>query len=530
MSELVLSLKESKGPFTHDLRISSDATGLQLKQEIATLSSIPVDGQKLLACGKFIKNDATLAEQGIKTNTKILVIKEAAPDQKQAVAAISQPSAVDRMAQAALELAKRAIDNDIGNDERVFELVDQNGKPIRLSPEDETGLKVGMALYEKGKTFLKNGDYQTAVEFFSEADRNFSKCNPKFVASVDNYGMLCLDLAWCYYKMQDIKNLQDAQWRLQRATQSLQSSHGKDMERLQAVKGVIGPDLVIYIRLHLLQAILFFYQGRMTSAASYLERAEQEIERLRVDPDAMVALMSMGFSERESRLGLRANRILEGAATFILQRREKKEALLAEERRQAAERRARRRYGKTADGQWIDVNLAKSLPKLGFDAKLVLEALRQTNNNQELAINLLTQSPHLLQVKDKAVDQRAFDAEVQQLQAMGFSASSALGTLRAVSGSLERALELLISGQGVDLPDAADAAAGSSTEPTPADAAVPAKPAETAEERLAKQQAEDDLVEDLATAEEDEDSYLDVQFDEEEQILREFKARVAASM
>jgi hypothetical protein len=33
---------------------------------------------------------------------------------------------------------------------------------------------------------------------------------------VDNYGLLCLDIAWTYFKLQDINNLKDAGWRLQK--------------------------------------------------------------------------------------------------------------------------------------------------------------------------------------------------------------------------------------------------------------------------------------------------------------------------
>lgn len=44
--------------------------------------------------------------------------------------------------------------------------------------------------------------------------RSYSSAD--LLAMVDNYGLLCLDIAWTYFKLQDINNLKDAGWRLQK--------------------------------------------------------------------------------------------------------------------------------------------------------------------------------------------------------------------------------------------------------------------------------------------------------------------------
>jgi hypothetical protein len=36
------------------------------------------------------------------------------------------------------------------------------------------------------------------------------------LAMVDNYGLLCLDIAWNYFKLQDLTNLKEGGWRLQK--------------------------------------------------------------------------------------------------------------------------------------------------------------------------------------------------------------------------------------------------------------------------------------------------------------------------
>lgn len=39
---------------------------------------------------------------------------------------------------------------------------------------------------------------------------------------------------------------------------------------------------------------------------------------------------------------------------------------------------------------------------MGFDKRMVVEALKQTDNNQDNALTLLTQSPELLMVKEES--------------------------------------------------------------------------------------------------------------------------------
>ena len=48
--------------------------------------------------------------------------------------------------------------------------------------------------------------------------RSYSSAD--LLAMVDNYGLLCLDIAWTYFKLQDINNLKDAGWRLQKVHES----------------------------------------------------------------------------------------------------------------------------------------------------------------------------------------------------------------------------------------------------------------------------------------------------------------------
>ncbi len=59
--------------------------------------------------------------------------------------------------------------------------------------------------------------------------------------------------------MQNMDHFKDAAWRLDQAEKMLKNSHGPNQERLIAVKGGACPEMVIYARLFLLQAIVAYH-------------------------------------------------------------------------------------------------------------------------------------------------------------------------------------------------------------------------------------------------------------------------------
>ena len=67
------------------------------------------------------------------------------------------------------------------------------------------------------------------------------------------------DIAWTYFLMQNLDHFKDAAWRIDQAEKMLKNSHGPNQERLIAVKGGACPEMVIYARLFLLQAIVAYH-------------------------------------------------------------------------------------------------------------------------------------------------------------------------------------------------------------------------------------------------------------------------------
>ena len=62
----------------------------------------------------------------------------------------------------------------------------------------------------------------------------------------------------------------------------------------------------------------------------------------------------------------------------------------------------RRRFGKTRDGNWVsETDLNKMTTILGYPEILAAKALRHTNNDINLAIDVINTNPELLLVDDE---------------------------------------------------------------------------------------------------------------------------------
>ena len=58
--------------------------------------------------------------------------------------------------------------------------------------------------------------------------------------------------------------------------------------------------------------------------------------------------------------------------------------------------RKRRSYGKTQDGSWVNLGYVNTLVSMGMDEVVSAEALRQSNNDINGAIEAIQMSPELL--------------------------------------------------------------------------------------------------------------------------------------
>jgi hypothetical protein len=174
------------------------------------------------------------------------------------------------------------------------QVADQSGKALDLPESEKKALAVALALHEKGRSALKSQLFSRALVFLLEADKVYGQCQSSILEMVDNYGLLNLDIAWCYLSLQSIAELPQVEARLGKCERALKRSYGEDMERVIALKGSTGWEAALYVRLHLLQGIACYHQGQLEKSRFFITRAETELNRLQVSDEQLVQLINMG--------------------------------------------------------------------------------------------------------------------------------------------------------------------------------------------------------------------------------------------
>ncbi len=214
-----------------------------------------------------------------------------------------------------------------------FKVKNQNGVELKISDADKNSLTIAMILHEKGKFFMKSKDYLKALILLAEADSEFRNCGDvSLLESVDNYALLNMDIIWCYLNLENLNELKNAEERLESCEKCLTKCYGVDMQRLAKIKSESSSKHVpIFVRLNLLKAILSYHKGKKHETKNYLDIASEHLKKVLIDEDKLIQVMSMGFTNVEARLALRASCNDVGSAVeeiFKKKQREKAERSL----------------------------------------------------------------------------------------------------------------------------------------------------------------------------------------------------------
>lgn len=109
------------------------------------------------------------------------------------------------------------------------------------------------------------------------------------------------------------------------------------------------------------------------------------VERIRV-----ILYSLIGYSLSDARLGLRACRGDMNAACAYLQRREEERQERKKREKEEEERnRERKKLGKTANNQWVNLGYLNTIVEMGFDRSRAAEGLKQTNNDISRTLEFL---------------------------------------------------------------------------------------------------------------------------------------------
>ncbi|KAM3956339.1 LOW QUALITY PROTEIN: NEDD8 ultimate buster 1 [Aphomia sociella] len=476
---------------------------------------------KLIFNGKVIKPTSSLEKQGIKNGVQIMaLIMAKTPDEakKEDDMYLEMKSTRE---DAAL-LSKYA-------DEDYMKLEDQSGKAVEIPKSERRALLVGLALHERGRAAAKKQDYPLALVLLLEADRQLSECSSSILKSVDNWAVLQLDIAWCYLCLQNLSSATDAAARLARAESSLLKVYGEQHQKMMEMKETIGNGRVLLMRLYLLQGIVAYHQNKRVEAKQLLDKAESELNMLRVDEASVCALVELGWSRGQARAGLRAAGGRDRAHLLLAARRDARRDL--RRRDGDARRRAReeRKLGLCQDGSPVSQQLVEGLVGMGYTKHLATVALRNSNNHVAEAVRLIQEQPELLaENEDSTGETETTNSEdslvepdkklIAELQAMGYDPEEAKTALRVTHNSIDKAVDLLVAGGGhVD---------GSAANPAnPSTSAAPHSSKKQKKHKSKRKEECEMALKRLSSAiRTEEDDHLDTSLVEEEEFLVQYKS------
>uniref|UniRef100_A0A672MJZ4 UBA domain-containing protein n=1 Tax=Sinocyclocheilus grahami TaxID=75366 RepID=A0A672MJZ4_SINGR len=437
----------------------------------------------LILMGQTLSPGKRLDEQNVKNNSKIMVLVVSSEQEKTEMLKKEENKRQQDEGLQRTQKGFQILSERDGSEDPVstpyLEIADQKGNPLQIPDSERKALILAMGFHEKGRALMKKRNHSAALTHLLQADEQFNKCNSALLRTVDNYAVLQLDVVWCYQALQQLDCLNDARQRLERAEECFKRCYGEQQSRLQQIKGHTGGEDVLFLRLYLLQSLLAYHDGKKNQALNKLRNVEELFGQLCLDPEKMHQLMTLGFSEQEARLGLRACRgDVEEAERLISQRKTKE---LKEREREKRRRRLQ------------DIN---TLVELGFSKRDAARALHQTRGDVDKAYTVLLDG-------------------AEQLLELGFQKDMADSALRLMGEDLAQATQMLLDNQGVVPPELLSPSPPSSSSEEPS----------TSSDSTAWSRLDEDLVnevlEDIPRHEED---YLDLKLDEEQELMLQIRS------
>mmetsp|Transcript_3571 Transcript_3571/g.6522 ORF Transcript_3571/g.6522 Transcript_3571/m.6522 type:complete len:788 (+) Transcript_3571:149-2512(+) len=269
-----------------------------------------------------------------------------------------------------------------------FEVTDQSGNLVPMRQSDTVAFLTALGLHRIGRSKMERRDsvismadtdtasgedssgrdVASALVFLlgADAEWNNSPALENWKNKVDNYGLLQLDIAWCYLLLESLDGLTDAVRRLDIAEQVLRKQVHTNFVTLALAQAEmdnpIPPLSSIFVRLFLLQGVANKMQNCNATAAERLGWARLLCHRLRSScpVDCVETLCNAYVVEPSTAIAAlrRSNGDPDAAGNFIAMGRD-------EERQAAKKRRRQHKMGRCSNGvDFVNLDLVPTLSSL----------------------------------------------------------------------------------------------------------------------------------------------------------------------
>lgn len=378
----------------------------------------------------------------------------------------------------------RASARRIAYNKSRFEITDQKGNLVPMSQTDSISLltalglhRIGRSKMEKSREALQSEDrnsLSSALTFFLEADAEWqsSSALESWKYRVDNYGLLQLDIVWCFLRLGCLDNLTDAVRRLEIAEVVLRKQVHKNFVTLALVNAEannpIPPLCTVFVRLFLLQGVANKMRNCNDTAKKRLEWARVMCQQLQsCCPQDRVDLLSDAYYV-EPATAISALRKFNGdpdaAGNFIASVRN-------DEVQSAKKRKRQHRLGKCSNNiDFVNLDLVQKLNDLlGYSdinvqddgqadystsMMITISLLRLTDNDIEKSFSLYNEigAQEVLQraqqldrdigfqrTDQKRTEHNVSDVDIATLVSMGVDEANGRNALRS-TGNVDQAL------------------------------------------------------------------------------------------
>jgi len=463
----------------------------QMKQHIAEKAGLDSwSDWKVISRGKTLTDrddDKTLRTLGFKNDTRIMITSASAGRQQLAADETAQSEGrvaekkVEQILNTAAELARR---QDAGTSARRHDyfasLETTSGEVINIPKQVEENLKLAMTLDAKAREIRSSSNEETARVLLEKARGAIEKVPDEFRNMIDNDVDIYLDLAWCYFKKQELSRLDDFEQALAKAETKLQRMEKRD----RGDKAEMAARKAKKARLLLLQCVVAFFKDRKMQAAGFLNDGIEICDEFNVREEQMAYLQAMGYQFREAKRSLRAvcgrrrlsgdfvdmddPTIVQEAIEFIYEMREKRSELNGKNREKHQLMLKQKRLGKCRDGSWVNMTLLQQFTLQKYPEKDVVRVLQKTNNDPQETERML---------QEEALSKSMLESAVEAMVGMGVDAERARAALQLTSNnSIDEAMTIITTqdtNSQDSVPPAAAAAAAAASESSPSPAGPP---------------------------------------------------------